>query len=79
MDGNVIGVNTAIFSPSGGSVGIAFDILADTAKRVITQLREKGSATRGWFGVQIQIGYPETMARLSCSIAASSRPRQNSA
>jgi len=39
MDGNVIGVNTAIFSPSGGSVGIAFDILADTARRVITQLQ----------------------------------------
>ena len=46
MDGNVIGVNTAIFSPSGSSVGIAFDILADTAKRVITQLREKGSARK---------------------------------
>ena len=54
VDGNVIGVNTAIFSPSGGSVGIAFDIPADTVKGVVAQLREKGSVTRGWIGVQIQ-------------------------
>jgi len=53
-DGNVIGVNTAIFSPSGGSVGIAFAIPADTVNSVITQLREHGSVTRGWIGVQIQ-------------------------
>ena len=53
-DGNVIGVNTAIFSPSGGSVGIAFAIPADTVKSVISQLREHGSVTRGWIGVQIQ-------------------------
>ena len=54
VEGNVIGVNTAIFSPSGGSVGIAFAIPADTVKGVIAQLREKGSVTRGWIGVQIQ-------------------------
>jgi serine protease Do len=54
VDGNVIGVNTAIFSPSGGSVGIAFAIPADTVKTVITQLREHGMVTRGWIGVQIQ-------------------------
>jgi serine protease Do len=54
VDGNVIGVNTAIFSPSGGSVGIAFDIPADTVKNVVAQLRAKGSVTRGWIGVQIQ-------------------------
>jgi serine protease Do len=53
-EGNVIGVNTAIFSPSGGSVGIAFDIPADTVKTVIAQLREHGHVTRGWIGVQIQ-------------------------
>ncbi|HZT26059.1 MAG TPA: Do family serine endopeptidase [Pseudolabrys sp.] len=53
-EGNVIGVNTAIFSPSGGSVGIAFDIPADTVKNVVTQLKEHGSVTRGWIGVQIQ-------------------------
>jgi serine protease Do len=54
VDGNVIGVNTAIFSPSGGSVGIAFAIPADTVKAVITQLKDKGTVTRGWIGVQIQ-------------------------
>jgi serine protease Do len=54
MSGNVIGVNTAIFSPSGGSVGIGFDIPASTAKLVIAQLQEKGSVTRGWLGVQVQ-------------------------
>ena len=53
-EGNVIGVNTAIFSPSGGSVGIAFAIPADTVKSVISQLKEHGSVTRGWIGVQIQ-------------------------
>jgi serine protease Do len=54
MSGNVIGVNTAIFSPSGGSVGIGFDVPADTAKMVIAQLKDKGHVTRGWLGVQIQ-------------------------
>ena len=53
-DGNVIGVNTAIFSPSGGSVGIAFAIPADTVNSVVNQLKEHGSVTRGWIGVQIQ-------------------------
>ena len=53
-DGNVIGVNTAIFSPSGGSVGIAFAIPSDTVSSVISQLKEHGSVTRGWIGVQIQ-------------------------
>ena len=54
VNGNVIGVNTAIFSPSGGSVGIGFDIPADTAKLVVGQLKENGHVTRGWLGVQIQ-------------------------
>ena len=53
-DGNVIGVNTAIFSPSGGSVGIAFAIPADTVNSVVAQLKEHGTVTRGWIGVQIQ-------------------------
>jgi serine protease Do len=59
VDGNVIGVNTAIFSPSGGSVGIAFAIPADTVKKVVAQLKDKGSVTRGWIGVQIQSVTPE--------------------
>jgi serine protease Do len=54
VDGDVIGVNTAIFSPSGGSVGIAFAIPADTVKSVIAQLKDRGAVTRGWIGVQIQ-------------------------
>jgi serine protease Do len=53
-DGNVMGINTAIFSPSGGSVGIGFDIPAATAKNVIAQLKNNGHVTRGWLGVQIQ-------------------------
>ncbi len=54
VEGNVIGVNTAIFSPSGGSVGIAFAIPAETVKTVVGQLKDKGKVTRGWIGVQIQ-------------------------
>ncbi|HEY6331872.1 MAG TPA: trypsin-like peptidase domain-containing protein, partial [Blastocatellia bacterium] len=54
MDGNVIGVNTAIFSPSGGSVGIGFDIPTATARMVVAQLKDKGYVTRGWMGVQVQ-------------------------
>jgi serine protease Do len=54
MNGNVIGVNTAIFSPSGGSVGIGFDIPASSAKLVVAQLKDKGAVTRGWLGVQVQ-------------------------
>ncbi|ABA04457.1 peptidase S1C, Do [Nitrobacter winogradskyi Nb-255] len=54
MKGDVIGVNTAIYSPSGGSVGIAFSIPANTVKSVVAQLKDKGSVSRGWIGVQIQ-------------------------
>ncbi len=53
-DGEVIGINTAIFSPSGGSIGIGFAIPSNVAKNVIAQLREHGSVERGWLGVQIQ-------------------------
>jgi serine protease Do len=54
VSGEVMGVNTAIYSPSGGSVGIAFAIPASTVKNVIAQLKDKGSVSRGWIGVQIQ-------------------------
>ncbi|WP_213741622.1 Do family serine endopeptidase [Bradyrhizobium sp. dw_411] len=54
MQGEVVGVNTAIYSPSGGSVGIAFSIPAPTVKNVVAQLKDNGSVTRGWIGVQIQ-------------------------
>ncbi|KQT55283.1 MULTISPECIES: Do family serine endopeptidase [unclassified Aureimonas] len=53
LNGKVIGVNTAIFSPSGGNVGIAFAIPASTAKTVVQSLRDKGNVQRGWLGVQI--------------------------
>jgi serine protease Do len=53
-EGEVIGVNTAIYSPSGGSVGIAFSIPASTVKSVVAQLKDKGTVSRGWIGVQIQ-------------------------
>jgi len=53
-NGEVMGVNTAIYSPSGGSVGIAFSIPAGTVKSVVAQLKDKGSVSRGWIGVQIQ-------------------------
>jgi serine protease Do len=53
-NGEVMGVNTAIYSPSGGSVGIAFSIPASTVKTVVAQLKDKGSVSRGWIGVQIQ-------------------------
>ncbi|MEJ8573093.1 DegQ family serine endoprotease [Microbaculum marinum] len=54
IEGKVIGVNTAIFSPSGGNVGIAFAIPADIAQSVISELKETGTVSRGWLGVQIQ-------------------------
>jgi serine protease Do len=54
LSGEVIGVNTAIFSPSGGSVGIGFAIPASTTQDVIASLRDNGQVTRGWLGVQIQ-------------------------
>jgi serine protease Do len=54
-----MGVNTAIYSPSGGSVGIAFSIPASTVKSVIAQLKDKGSVSRGWIGVQIQPVTPD--------------------
>ena len=52
--GQVVGVNTAIFSPSGGSVGIGFAIPSEVAQTVINDLKTKGTVARGWIGVQIQ-------------------------
>ena len=52
--GEVVGVNTAIFSPNGGNVGIGFAIPANQAKEIVADLREDGSVERGWLGVQIQ-------------------------
>ena len=59
MDGGVIGINTAIYSPSGGSVGIGFAIPSNLARTVIEQLKDFGHARRGWLGVRIQSVSPE--------------------
>ena len=59
MDGNVIGINTAIYSPSGGSIGIGFSIPSNMAKSVVAQLRDYGRARRGWLGVRIQQVSPD--------------------
>jgi serine protease Do len=59
MQGEVIGINSAIYSPNGGSVGIGFAIPASIAEPVIAQLREHGTVERGWLGVQIQQVTPE--------------------
>ncbi|HEY7945443.1 MAG TPA: trypsin-like peptidase domain-containing protein, partial [Casimicrobiaceae bacterium] len=54
LEGDVVGVNTAIYSPTGGNVGIAFAVPSDTVKRVIEQLEKGGAVSRGWLGVKIQ-------------------------
>lgn len=78
MEGRVIGINTAIISPSGGSIGIGFAIPAKTATRVISQLREFGETRRGWLGVRIQevtdeiaesLGMDEAMGALVAGVS----------
>jgi serine protease Do len=64
LTGRVVGMNTAIFSPSGGSVGIGFAIPASTVKAMIDQIRDHGNVTRGWLGVQIQSLTPDMAASL---------------
>jgi serine protease Do len=54
MDGDVIGVNTAILSPNGGSIGIGFSMASNVVTRVVDQLKEFGETRRGWLGVRIQ-------------------------
>lgn len=72
LNGEVIGVNTAIFSPSGGNVGIAFAIPASSAERVIADLQDDGMVTRGWLGVQIQGVTPEIAEGLNLDVAKGS-------
>ena len=59
MDGEVIGVNTAILSPNGGSIGIGFSMASNVVKRVADQLRQYGETRRGWLGVRIQDVTPD--------------------
>ena len=79
MDGNVIGINSQIFSPSGGSVGIGFAIPANLAREVTNQLRQFGVARRGWIGVKIQqvtqeiaegLGLPTASGALVASVTS---------
>jgi serine protease DegQ len=59
INGNLIGINSAIYSPSGGSLGIGFAIPASTAKKIMEQIIQTGSVTRGWIGVGVQDLTPE--------------------
>jgi len=79
MDGEVIGVNTAIFSPTGGSIGIGFAIPSSMARGVIEQLKTTGITKRGWLGVRIQsvtkeiaegLGLPAAKGALVSSVTA---------
>jgi Trypsin-like serine proteases, typically periplasmic, contain C-terminal PDZ domain len=79
LAGEVVGVNTAIYSPSGGSVGIAFAIPANTVEKITSDLKDKGTVSRGYIGVQIQpvskeiaeaIGLKETKGALVASTVA---------
>ncbi|MCO6186670.1 Do family serine endopeptidase [Rhizobium sp. L1K21] len=70
LNGQVVGINTAIFSPSGGNVGIAFAIPASTAKDVVNDLIKDGKIERGWLGVQIQPVTKDIAESLGLSEAA---------
>ena len=63
-EGEVVGVNTAIFSPSGGSVGIGFAIASDVVQTVVAQLKDHGAVARGWLGVEIQPLTPDLAENL---------------
>ncbi len=64
LAGHVIGINTAIYSPNGGNVGIAFDIPSDTARAVVEQLKAHGHVDRGYLGVEIQQVTPDLAAAI---------------
>jgi serine protease Do len=64
MDGNVIGVNSAIYSPTGGNVGVGFAIPSNIVRDVVAQLRDDGSVSRGWLGVSIQSVTPDIATAL---------------
>ena len=72
LAGDVIGINTAIASPNGGSVGIGFAIPSNMAKPVIDQLRKNGRVDRGWIGVEIQTVTPELASSLGLGDATGS-------
>ena len=69
-NGNLVGINSAIYTRSGGSQGIGFAIPAATARDVMQQLIEKGSVTRGWLGIGLQALTPETVRALDLAVAS---------
>jgi serine protease Do len=78
MDGLVIGINTAIYSPRGGSVGVAFDVPAATAEFVIGKLRANSRVVRGWVGVHVQTvtrGIPDVLGLKTAGGALVDAPR----
>jgi serine protease Do len=70
MDGQVIGINTAIYSPSGGSIGIGFSIPANMAKNIVAQIHDYGHPRRGWLGVKIQQVTPDIAESLGLKDAS---------
>ncbi|MFO7920981.1 Do family serine endopeptidase [Rhodobacteraceae bacterium W635] len=70
MDGEVVGVNTAILSPNGGSIGIGFSMASNVVSGVVTQLQEFGETRRGWLGVRIQDVTPEIAEGLGLDAAS---------
>jgi serine protease Do len=70
MDGQVVGVNTAILSPSGGSIGIGFSMSSNVVSHVVEQLKQYGETRRGWLGVRIQDVTPDVAEAMSLSAAA---------
>src|SRR3546814_3696151 len=64
MEGKVVGINSAIFSPTGGSVGIGFSIPSNQAAPIVADLRANGKVTRGWLGVSLQPMTDETAESL---------------
>jgi len=67
MDGEVIGINTAIYSPNGGSIGIGFAVPTSVARPIVEELKAKGHIERGWLGVNIQSMTPEIATSLGLS------------
>ncbi|MBL8883346.1 MAG: Do family serine endopeptidase [Hyphomicrobium sp.] len=85
MDGEVVGVNTAIISPTGGSIGIGFAVPSDTVVAVVDQLKQFGETRRGWLGVKIQtvtddiaetLGVPESRGALVSAVTPGSPAAQ---
>ena len=70
LQGEVVGVNTAILSPSGGSIGIGFSMASNVVTKVVDQLREFGETRRGWLGVKIQDVTPDVAEAMGLSVSA---------